>query len=444
MSEYFIYTKEWVPVNQHTAYKILNHAFQKISLESIDDAELLLNWLNFSKEIEFNKNEETLHSLHFKNLKEQSKLFTELQDRIKCHLITYCLSIVPKVLTPKNLPFWFKKLKKRYELISRLNEFNEFINQFNLMIKDRFGNTDFKKNLIELSSGKYSLKLEYKISIHKKFRFQCCGLANFTNTCYINSVLQVIAHCRYFLDIDSINYKDNNESKLLLKLIKKMNSEDNEGTKNALQEFLCLLVRSNKIIEIGRMDDSKSFFVTVLDFLSTQGFEILANLFIWKSVSSFNHLWNNQSHNTDFPLKLIPYFMLKSREKKINGNDLRTTLLNISERRNKVQSLCIHCNNMIEGIESNKIERAKYITFINQEINTSVEILSIEEINFENFGQAVLVAIISRFGEDTNCGHSVALCKERKKWILYDDSNVREYTDLEVYCPYLLIYELIS
>ncbi|OMJ65396.1 hypothetical protein SteCoe_38297 [Stentor coeruleus] len=444
MSEYYIFIESWVPVCESTAYKILNHAFQNISLTSIENANLLLNWLNCSKEIECKITEETIPSLYISRLKDEYKLFTELHEEIKINLISICFSLVPKVQKPKSLPFWYKKLKKRYELVLSLNEFRDFITQFHLMAKDRFGNTEIKNNLIEFSRGKYTLKLEYKTLIQKKIKYQCCGLTNFNNTCYINSVLQVLAHCKHFSDIDSINYKGNNESKLLITLINKMNSQDNEGIRYALQQFLCLLAERNKIIEIGRMDDSKTFFVTVLDFLSTQGFEFLSNLFVWKSSISFNHLWNNQSHNIDFPLKVIPYFILNSRENKINASDLRTTLINANESRNKIKSLCTQCNIMVEGIEITKVEKAKYITFISQKNNSSVTISSIEEIQFENFGQALLVAIISRFGENISCGHSVTLCKEKKKWILYNDSDIQEYTDSEVYCPYFLIYELIS
>lgn len=266
-------------------------------------------------------------------------------------------------------------------------------------------------------------------SSHIPKRKSSVGLRNKGNTCYINSVLQMIAH----LPISPETLGSDPLRVALARVINAMNRQES-NIESCLASFLSALQNSSDFI-VGEQGDPKYLIIHL--------FRKNPQLISWERQIEFNHTSSRGPHTVDFPIQIIKFFQVPSTSmnnyKSLLENTVRTTFFETGYSR----GYCDKCNRDVEGTERiKKHEKAKILMFNFSTQNISIPISDVKTLTFGN-ATYELLCIIQRTGSQSTFGHNFCVCKEQNdEWIEYNDSNKQPLRSYNMVVPnsYILVY----
>ncbi|OMJ82164.1 hypothetical protein SteCoe_17183 [Stentor coeruleus] len=264
--------------------------------------------------------------------------------------------------------------------------------------------------------------------------FKSCGLPNLGNSCYINSILQVIAHC---LDIKKY-LKENTSCKKLANLLKMMIDKKERKIKilNYYQKFYESLFNRNTNFIKGKQDDSKSFLVYLLNFIETS--KRSQNYFLWSKKSYFSH----DDCKNDYPFQNCPYFLADFRSPELCA-EIRSIYETFINKKTKVKNICSYCSMTTEGLEViSELFEAQYLTIVLSKGGINLLFKEIEKIIGNDY-ILTLNSVIARY-EYQSLNHNVAICKESDRWYFYNDENVSIHNSETIENAYMLFYEVVK
>lgn len=265
----------------------------------------------------------------------------------------------------------------------------------------------------------------------KNKRKSSVPLRNKGNTCFINSVLQMIAHLPIYPDKLG---KDNLRSPLTT-LINSMNRNDSSTEENLLR-FLNVL-HCNSDYKSGNQGDPK-FLILLL-------FEKNLNLITWERQIEFSHQNATVSHSVDFPKQSTRFFQLyvnqTSNFKKLFEDTLKNFFFETDN--SLVKGYCNECRSDVKGYEKVKSPRkANILMFSFSQGGISIPLNEVESLMIEG-DRYELFCIIQRTGASMSFGHNFCVCRESEHtWVEYNDFIKRPlYShELAVNNCYILVY----
>jgi hypothetical protein len=274
-----------------------------------------------------------------------------------------------------------------------------------------------------------------KLSVMPQKRNMSVGLLNKGNTCFVNSVLQMIAHLPFSheeLGSDQLH-------KSLSALITLMNNNSN-GVEQKLNLFVQQLYLCSDF-ERGRQADPKYLIIFL--------FSKATHLINWRREVEFSHLVGRNSHVEKFPPQDLKFFQISpSQNRNYRGlleNTVQKTFLECEN--GLVTGYCTKCNREVQGIEQVKGLQMGRILMFNFSVGQVT--IGIKEIERISVGGEVyeLFCIIQRIGSTNEYGHIFCVCKEGNDlWVQYNDDRKRTLGNYEfqISDSYILVFALES
>lgn len=256
------------------------------------------------------------------------------------------------------------------------------------------------------------------------------GLRNKGLTCFINSVIQMIAH----LPIPPEQLGNDSLRSSLTKLVNSMNKQDRDSDSN-LESFLSLLNKSSEF-QIGKQGDPKYLIIHI--------FQKNPQLITWERQIEFMHSSNRGNHIVDFPKDNIKFFQVPYSSyndyRSILENTIKNTFLEASSNQNL--GFCERCNENVYGKERVKFTtKAKILMFNFSTSGISISIKEVKSLNISNTCYE-LYCIIQRDGYN-NLAHNLCVCRESdNEWVEYNDNLKQPFISsaMTVHNVYILVY----
>lgn len=279
----------------------------------------------------------------------------------------------------------------------------------------------------------------------KKIAFKSKGLKNFGTTCYINSVLQILAHLEEFNDMKCSLPFNKQLNELLLLMINPSASSGEIMIK--LDEFNSLLFSESHQFEKNMQGDPKYLLIyiqkSLLDELNGRN-----SLFRWVIKKEFVHQLKKSKmknsvdgmiHRSNYPEQVNNIFALNPKDRRITICDFISAFSMFFHEKSPT-GFCEECNKNEEGQERIEFIRAgSYAIFSTISSKFGCDLREIE--SFSEFPYVFkLSSIIMRQGSENIRGHNYSICKEQSHWVEYNDSLISPITNFFLDGPYIFLY----
>jgi hypothetical protein len=267
------------------------------------------------------------------------------------------------------------------------------------------------------------------ISIHDK------GLANYGNTCYINSVLQILLNTHEFT---SALATASCEMSLALRALSLASTESHRT--HYLVEVLRQLSNIDPKWADGQQRDSKELFLSLLTNIFNSGDKQITQVFYGLKTSiysldcshavineqKFGFLNGGRNSISDYITKIIRRF------------------IDPSEESQQLEFYCNECNLNTYCSEARKVELPKILgIYFDNNMQQSVNLNTHFSIR-TGFHKLQLRGVIQRMGQGANFGHFRAYYMVDNSWYLFDDSCVSLCKQKEINSAYMLFYKVLE
>lgn len=264
------------------------------------------------------------------------------------------------------------------------------------------------------------------------------GLINIGNTCFINSVLQVLFHCDDFINIFSnkifnddnlikyqqtiSNYFDEKITSLgpliLYKRYQEINTSYKGFSQEDAQEYLIFII--DDIIELFKKNNLKS------------EEDDIRNLFEIQLQTYLVCIQCGNSSNINYKENLL---ILEKNDNSNIQNSIQN-LIKVETLKNDDMWFCEKCKEKVPSLKKMLINKtSKYLIlslnryiFIDNQLKKNNQIFDINKeisIKDDNF---ILQSLILHIGDIEN-GHYMAIIFKNNKWILINDQDIIELND---------------
>ena len=296
------------------------------------------------------------------------------------------------------------------------------------------------------------------IDIIKTSRIQHQGLENEKADCYLNSILQVLAHTPYLYNDLYLSMNDN-LAKCLLYLMICM--KYNLAEKDYMQKYFMHIINtiSSGYLANGEQKDTKSLFLGLLSYFKQQKLNLLIDLFAIEIVRVMKFSCGHENTYLDqHPIinlgaihegtcvnyKLGNEYMQAFELKDLYGIVKQEFSSFFLTRKTADLKFCLKCQNRIDCTEEYSVSYlpkvvCAYIDNVNTPCFKISEVLKVD-LGIMKFN---LYAVISRVGRGASNGHYISYCREEKEWVQYNDSSVEIVSmQTKIIGGYLLFYKI--
>lgn len=298
------------------------------------------------------------------------------------------------------------------------------------------------------------------------------GLTNLGNTCYMNSIIQVLLNTNLFTRALMIEKDSENELVMILKKIfVAMNDKDIDTiSPKTLRRFI---MKTFIIFNNNGQHDAYEFLLNILDYLhNNTGIKegITNGLYNIKKKISIKE-WNNYHNNKKSYLvnklfygqfikkihciscktiteKYDPFISLQINKisKDCNISDMISNYFNIEFN---IKKNCEKCNSTSNHIIDTSIYKLPKILILNNmsKMNFIIEkIIDLNNYHYSNNNKSdkyILKSIVCYTGNSIN-GHYYTVIIKESSFLIINDSHIIKINKLENINPYILFYERIS
>ena len=434
----------------------------------IDTLDKILNHIFWylDKDSEYTKLKETVSNISSKDLKSKilvlEKYAQDINDNHLCSKESFKVILENQFSFTSNI------------LLSIISEFNLETNKCMMKVQSnqgalreeldgviadihnlRFGCiVDKSRALFTSSSDIISLVLS---EINAKNREkQYLGLPNLGNTCYLSSVVQVLAHCREFtpspLTIEDISkYGLASSLKNILDFLRDP-SKSSRDIGRRLKDFIGIMAKENAGFELGKQNDPKQLLLYLLKAVENSKSD---RLFLWKKHVKFTHelhtlqdrasnAYLRLNHSTNSPEQHNWILILTPRKEIIRQWDI---IMKFQEMfmcdGSDMKSYCEVCQGEVMGNENyEETVDAKFIIFAVSDGRGKCDVSNIMTIRTERY-TLELKSLIVRIENDTSSEHNCAICREDNSWVIFNDDQVSKLETPKLDSIYMLFYQAI-
>jgi hypothetical protein len=267
------------------------------------------------------------------------------------------------------------------------------------------------------------------------------GLKNIGNSCYMNSILQVLAHFSTFCNLGFSSPL----SKALFNLLEMMQDKKIRGSKleTALHVFYEQLLADSEDFVRGREQDPKYLIIHLQKRLLEERIAEF-KLIRWSKEITFQHDYYYTKHLCPFPEQVISVFSVSPGYSRVYYSDFSKLItLYVSCSNYKVEGFCEKCNKSVQGNETiTRINPGNYTAFCISTSDYSCVLQEMKSFTVAEY-EFNLIAIIVRQNQGS-FAHNFAICREGETWVMYNDSDVSIYERNEVANVYMFFYEVIA